>query len=108
MPRQDKAIDRFGGPLFIAHLRKRVTAYRLLRPKLATFLDRQAALHRCDLADARIGGPRSDPTFEVCDDVVGQSPLGRHFVAVVVQRLNEQALAGLADDDRRAAFAPRE
>ena len=55
------------------------------------------------------GAPILTQLRERLDGRVGQLPLGRHLeVALVASGQDQEALVGLADDDRRAAVAPFE
>ena len=80
----------------------------LKRPELTGFVP-VGSLGDGRLASARIGGADLDPQLEVGHDRRGQLAVARHLhVPLVPQRLEEQTLARLPGDQRRARIASRE
>jgi hypothetical protein len=52
-----------------------------------------------------IGGTLENPGFEITQDGIAQFTAWRHLKGTVTKRLDDQALVGVAGDDRWAAVA---
>ena len=57
------------------------------------------------LGHTRVRSTHGNPTHELRDDLVGQLPVGRHFIGLVANGPHQQALVGFPRDDRRSRVA---